>query len=70
MTNLFDWRHNIFASPRTSIHVLQLRKRLENDANFMGAVDSLRAPNGGVGVMFLNNKQKTSLNIASVKWSS
>jgi len=38
---------------------------LENDANFMGTDDSLRAENRGE--MFLNNKHKASLNIASVK---
>jgi hypothetical protein len=57
--------YNIFASPLTSIHGLQSRNHLENDANCMGADDSLRAQNREK--MFLNDKQKASLNIASVK---
>jgi hypothetical protein len=57
--------YNIFASPLTSVHALQARNQLENDANCMGADDSLRAKTqGGNG---LNNKQRASLNIDSVK---
>jgi len=64
-SNLYDWRHNILASPLTSIHGLQLRIHLENVANCIGADDSLRAQKREE--MFLNNKQKASLNNTSVK---